>query len=98
MIVSFRDVGTEDVFNGRSSKQARKRCPVSLWPVAARKLEYLDSADAVGDLRAPPGNRLEALAGDRAGQYSIRSTSSTGSAFDGRRREPRTLRSSTTTR
>ena len=37
-----------------------------------RKLDYLHAATAIGDLRAPPGNRLEALKGDRAGQYSIR--------------------------
>jgi plasmid maintenance system killer protein len=45
--------------------------PQSLWRVAARKLESLDSAEALPDLRVPPGNRLEALKGDRAGQHSI---------------------------
>lgn len=40
--------------------------------VAGRKLDQLDSAEALGDLRIPPGNRLEALRGDRAGQHSIR--------------------------
>jgi proteic killer suppression protein len=40
--------------------------------VAARKLDMLDAAASLGDLRSPPGNRLEALKGDRAGQHSIR--------------------------
>jgi proteic killer suppression protein len=40
--------------------------------MAIRKLEYLDAAGALGDLRAPPGNRLEALRGDRVGEHSIR--------------------------
>lgn len=72
MIVSFRDDATEDIFNGRNSKRARKCCPASVWTVASRKLEYVDSARELADLRVPPGNRLEALAGDRQGQHSIR--------------------------
>ncbi len=72
MIVSFKDVGTEDIFDGNNSKQARQRCPQRLWKVAARKLEQLDSTTALADLRVPPGNRLEALEGDREGQHSIR--------------------------
>ncbi|WP_019583318.1 type II toxin-antitoxin system RelE/ParE family toxin [Thioalkalivibrio sp. ALE16] len=72
MIVCFKDRGTEDIFNGLSSKAARKVCPQSLWRIAARKLELLDSAVTVEELRIPPGNRLEALAGGRKGQYSIR--------------------------
>lgn len=72
MIRSFYDQGTEDVFNGVNSKAARKSCPNNLWRIAARKLEQLDSAETVDDLRIPPGNRLEALKGDRLGQYSIR--------------------------
>ena len=72
MIVCFKDRGTEDIFNGLSSKAARKVCPQSLWRVAARKLELLDSAMNVEELGVPPGNRLEALAGERKGQYSIR--------------------------
>ncbi|RMI20442.1 MAG: plasmid maintenance system killer protein, partial [Calditrichaeota bacterium] len=43
-----------------------------LWKVAVRKLDLLDAAETLDDLRVPPGNRLEALKGDRAGQYSIR--------------------------
>jgi toxin HigB-1 len=72
MIRSFRGAGTEDLFNGRASKAARQLLPQSLWRVASRKLEALDSAEALPDLRVPPGNRLEALKGDRAGQHSIR--------------------------
>jgi proteic killer suppression protein len=72
MIQSFRDAGTEDVFNGRRTKAARRVCPQSLWPVAARKLEQVDSAASLADLRVPPGNRLEALSGDRRGQHSMR--------------------------
>ena len=72
MIRSFGDQATEDLFNGRNSKVARQRLPRSLWKVAARKLDALDQAEIMDDLRVPPGNRLEALRGDRRGQHSIR--------------------------
>jgi proteic killer suppression protein len=72
MIRSFRGPGTEDVFNGRSTKAARRCCPQDLWRVAGRKLERLDSAERLEDLRVPPGNRLEPLSGRRAGQHSLR--------------------------
>ena len=72
MIRSFADVGTEDVFNGRNSPRARRTCPRDLWSVATRKLDQLDSAEQLEDLRIPPGNRLEALSRDRQGQHSIR--------------------------
>lgn len=72
MIHSFGDPGTEDVFNARDTKRARRVCPITLWVVARRKLELLDSAGALHDLRVPPANRLEGLKGDRKGQYSIR--------------------------
>jgi len=72
MIVSFRGTGTEDIFNGENTRAARRTCPRKLWKVAARKLDLLDSAASLQDLQAPPGNRLEALHGDRAGEYSIR--------------------------
>ena len=72
MIRAFKDVATEDIFNGRDTKAARKRCPRQLWKIAARKLEQLDSAVELRELRIPPGNRLEALSGDRLGQFSIR--------------------------
>jgi proteic killer suppression protein len=72
MIESFHDRATEDLFNGVNSKAARKSCPQKLWSLAARKLDQLDSVQALAELKVPPGNRLEALAGDRKGQYSIR--------------------------
>lgn len=72
MIHTFKNLGTEHIFNGKSSKTALKICPSSLWKVAVRKLDQLDSAVVLDDLAVPPGNRLESLKGDRAGQYSIR--------------------------
>jgi toxin HigB-1 len=72
MIKSFKEGAAEDVFNGRGTKRARRACPSSLWRAAGRKLEQLDSAEQLEDLRIPIGNRLEALSGDRKGQYSIR--------------------------
>ena len=68
MIRSFRDKKTKAVFNGESPKGF----PGNLVKVARRKLRYLNAAGDLGDLSAPPGNRLEALAGDRKGQHSIR--------------------------
>lgn len=72
MIQSFRDQGTEDIFNGANSKLARRTCPNSVWRIASRKLDQLDSVESLAELRLPPGNHLEALSGDRTGQYSIR--------------------------
>lgn len=72
MIVSFRSNGPEDIFNGMDTRAARSTCPSSLWSVAVRKLEQLDSVDKLRDLNCPPGNRLELLRGTRSGQYSIR--------------------------
>ena len=72
MIVGFGNKGTQDIFNGQSTKAAKKACPKSLWHVARRKLDQLDSVTRLHELRIPPGNRLEALSGNRKGQYSIR--------------------------
>jgi len=72
VIRSFKDQGAEDIFYGSNTKEARRSCPPNLWPVALRKLDQLDSAESLADLRVPPGNRLEALSGDRKGQHSIR--------------------------
>ena len=72
VIVSFASEGTKDIFHGKRTKAARKTCPQMLWRKAARKLDQLNSADALSDLAAPPGNRLEPLHGDRAGEHSIR--------------------------
>ena len=72
VIISFREGGTKDVFNGRDTRNARRSCPAAIRSVAQRKLDQIDSAAALSDLRTPPGNRLERLAGDRSGQLSIR--------------------------
>ena len=72
MIKSFIDKGTIDIFDGRNSKEARKACPRSLWNIATRKLDQLDSAANIEELKIPPGNMLEALKGNRKDQYSIR--------------------------
>ncbi|MEW6642844.1 MAG: type II toxin-antitoxin system RelE/ParE family toxin [Pseudomonadota bacterium] len=68
MIRSFRDKATEAVFND----EARKGFPADVLKVARRKLAMLHAAVTLDDLRSPPGNRLEALKGDRAGQHSVR--------------------------
>ena len=71
MISSFRDRGTEAIFDGRDNKSARRVLPVELHPRAARLLDRLDSAVSPQSLSAP-GLRLEKLKGARAGQYSLR--------------------------
>lgn len=72
MIQFFKDEGTQDIFNGLRTKAARNICPESLWKIAARKLDIIDSAEVLNDLRISPGNHLEKLSGDRKGQHSIR--------------------------
>ena len=72
VIRSFRDTGTHDIFNGVDSKRARRVCPTLIWKIARRKLEWMDAAGALSDLRSPPANQLEALKDDRRGQHSIR--------------------------
>lgn len=72
MIQSFKHSGTEDIFNGVNSKEARRTCPVTLWKIATRKLDQLDSVNMLNELRISTGNQLEALSGDRNGQHSIR--------------------------
>ncbi len=67
MIRSFNDRKTEDFFGEDNVRQFS-----GFKKVAQRKLVMLDSAVKLGDLAASPGNRLEKLSGDRAGQYSIR--------------------------
>jgi proteic killer suppression protein len=68
MIVSFKDAGARELYEtGRS-----RRVPSDIQRVALRKLKYLNNAEDLNDLRVPPGNRLEALSGDREGQHSIR--------------------------
>lgn len=68
MIRSFGDKDTERLFR----RQPVRKLPPDMQRVALRKLRQLDAATSLDDLRAPPGNRLEKLTGDRAGQHSIR--------------------------
>lgn len=68
MIKGFADAETALVWSGLRSR----RLPPDIQAVALRKLRMLNRAQALSDLRVPPGNRLEALKGSRAGQHSIR--------------------------
>ena len=68
MIKTFRSKETEKIF----LRQPIPKFPADLRRVALRKLLLLDAAERIDDLRVPPGNRLEKLAGDRKGQHSIR--------------------------
>ncbi len=72
MIVSFKNQATEDIFNGVNSKIARKICPQTIWRIASRKLDQLDSVELLEELKIPLGNRLESLSGDRDSEFSIR--------------------------
>lgn len=71
MIVSFADGATEALFHGEGGR-ATRRLPPEIRAAAIRKLDMLNAARELGDLRAPPGNRLEALKGDLRGRHSIR--------------------------
>jgi len=68
VIQSFADRDTERLFR----RERVRRFPVELQRVMLRKLGLVDAAELLDDLRVPPGNRLEKLKGDRAGQHSIR--------------------------
>ena len=68
MIKTFRDKETETIFNRLLSR----KLPQNIQHLARRKLAILDAATELNALRVPPGNRLEALKGDRRGQHSIR--------------------------
>ena len=68
MIESFASDETQKIFLGQISR----KFPKDIQRTARRKLIYLDDAEDLQDLLAPPGNRLEKLKGDRAGQHSIR--------------------------
>ena len=68
MIRSFADKETEKVFN----QQFSKKMPTNIQKVALRKLMMIDAAEKLTDLKIPPANHLEALSGDRLGQWSIR--------------------------
>ena len=67
MIKTFKCADTQSLSKGERVKQF-----VNIASVARRKLRQLEIADRLDDLRVPPGNRLESLKGDRAGQHSIR--------------------------
>lgn len=67
MIKSFRDAATQALYEGRCPARLR-----AFRAIAERKLQMLDAATNLGDLRSPPANRLEKLAGKRQGQWSIR--------------------------
>jgi proteic killer suppression protein len=67
----FGDDATSDVFDGRHSRRVRK-LPPDVVRVAVRKLDLINAAHALLDLRSPPGNRLELLRGDWSGFHSIR--------------------------
>lgn len=71
MIVSFGDDATEDLYHGRTTHHVRRFPPVIIRP-ALRKLDMLNAADRINDLRELPGNRLEALKGNFEGYHSIR--------------------------
>ena len=68
MIRSFKSASAQAIWDGRTVRGI----PSDVQPAARRKLRMLHAAQNVQDLRAPPGNRLEALKGDRKGQHSIR--------------------------
>lgn len=68
MIRNFADREAEKIWDGTQSR----RLPADLQTIARRKLRMLNNAENLNDLRVPPANRLEALKGDRRGQYSIR--------------------------
>lgn len=71
MIASFADKATEALFHGSDGKTTR-RIPADIRSSAVRKLDVLNAAATLDDLRSPPGNRLEALRGTSRGKHSIR--------------------------
>ena len=71
MIVSFGDPATEALFQGQRDRRTR-RIPADIGAAILRKLDMLNAAHELLDLRVPPGNRLEALRGNRRGYHSIR--------------------------
>jgi proteic killer suppression protein len=73
MIHSFGDRLTEDIYHGRETRAVKRIAP-DLRRRATRKLDMLEAAHRLDDLRSPPGNRLEALSADLRGFYSIRVT------------------------
>jgi len=72
VIKSFRNKGTEDIFDRKNTGEARQTCPQQVWRVAQRKLDQLNGTVSLKSLKIPPRNLLESLKGDRKGQHSIR--------------------------
>lgn len=72
LIISFKDQGSEDIYHGRRTQRSRKKLPESLRQIAIRKLDMMNAAYKIEDLKVPPGNRLETLRGKYHGFYSIR--------------------------
>jgi toxin HigB-1 len=72
VICSFRNRGTEDVFNGVDTGFARRICQRPVWPIVRRKLDQINRVRELRELEIPPGNRLERLRKNREGQHSIR--------------------------
>lgn len=71
MIINFADRTTEDIYHGLDSKKARK-IPLVVWKPAIRKLDMINAATELRDLKIPPANRLEKLEGTLSEFYSIR--------------------------
>lgn len=71
MIESFGDRATEDLYHGNMTARV-KRIPKDILPAALRKMDLLNAAHVLDDMKAPPGNRLETLRGDLKGFHSIR--------------------------
>lgn len=72
MIDSFLNQATEDIFDGKNTKGTQKILPVHLHKIAKRKLDMINAAADLIDLKTPPSNNLEKLLGKRQHQYSIR--------------------------
>lgn len=70
MITDFQDQVTQDIFDGKNNKVTQKRLPSYLHKIAKRKLDMINAACFLEDLRVPPNNGLEKLQGNRHGQYS----------------------------
>jgi toxin HigB-1 len=84
MTRSFADKETEKLFN----RQFSRKFPTEIQHTARHKLEILDAAGRLDDLRIPPSNRMEKFSGDRAGQYSIRINKQWRICFEWRDNDP----------
>lgn len=87
MIRSFADKETEKVFN----RQFSRKLPADIQRMARRKLEVLEAAEQLQDLRVPPANRLEKLSSNRAGQYSLRINQQWRICFEWREKDAHTV-------